>query len=425
MENNAKFYVEKQVILGFLLFFMSFGASAMFQQDPPVDFTEYKGRVVNQNKSPVPSAYLTVDGTNISTITNAEGYFSLKIPDTLNHVNIRVSALRYHSKTLPLQFLKSGDPQIILEEAAEELSEISIFTAKDAKRLIAGVLKKRVENYISEPVKMTAFYRESIKKRRNNVSLSEAVVNIYKQPYSSGRKEDIAIVKARKSADYDKLDTLAIKFRGGPFNTLYVDLIKYPDPLFGEEGLDNYRFDFAEPARINDRYLYVVDFEELNKEYPWYFGKMFIDAESLTLVKATFNLNVDNKKEAARMFVKRKPGGTKVYPVEVRYEINYREQDGKWFYGYGNAFLEFVVNWKRKLFNSRYTVDSEMAITNREANPNGRPKKDDSFINERVIMIDDVSGFADTAFWGDNNIIEPDKSIQNAIDKIQRQLRIE
>jgi len=37
-------------------------------------------------------------------------------------------------------------------------------------------------------------------------------------------------------------------------------------------------------------------------------------------------------------------------------------------------------------------------------------------------MVDDVSGFSDPDFWGDNNIIEPEKSIENAIEKIQRQL---
>ena len=31
-------------------------------------------------------------------------------------------------------------------------------------------------------------------------------------------------------------------------------------------------------------------------------------------------------------------------------------------------------------------------------------------------------GFADIDFWGSNNIIEPDKSIQNAIEKIQKKL---
>jgi hypothetical protein len=38
-------------------------------------------------------------------------------------------------------------------------------------------------------------------------------------------------------------------------------------------------------------------------------------------------------------------------------------------------------------------------------------------------MADDVSGFSDLRFWGNKNIIEPNKSIQNAIDKIQNNLK--
>jgi hypothetical protein len=154
---------------------------------------------------------------------------------------------------------------------------------------------------------------------------------------------------------------------------------------------------------------------------PWYYGKLFIDASTFSLAKASFNLNVDNRSAATDLFVKKKPGGTKVYPVEVNYDITYREKDGRWYFGYGHTQLEFVVNWKRKLFNSRYKVDSELAVTNWEVNTE-KVKKDDTFLSRRVIMNDDISGFADLSFWGENNIIEPDESIESAIDKIRDKL---
>ena len=39
-------------------------------------------------------------------------------------------------------------------------------------------------------------------------------------------------------------------------------------------------------------------------------------------------------------------------------------------------------------------------------------------LNPSVIIQDEASGFTDQAFWGEYNIIEPDKSIENAINKI-------
>lgn len=393
-------------------------AYAIFQQ-----VKEFKGEVVDEsNGDPIASAFLSVDGTNISTVTNSEGEFSLKIPLDLTISTVTISNLGYQSKTLPLSFFQRSNTRIELSETLEQLSTVSIFTSTDAKALVMNMFAKAGDNYVDDPALMTAFYRETIKKGRRNVSLSEAVINIYKKPYTNNSKDDISISKARKSVDYDKLDTMALKLRGGPYNNLYSDIIKYPEYFFTPKQVNEYTFTFNEPTRINNKYLYVVDFEMIDKSLPWYYGKLFIDAETNALVKATYSLNVENRSVASNMFVKKKPSGVRLYPVIVNYEVNYRENDGKWYYGYGSAELEFVVNWKRKLFNSRYTVKSEMAITDWKVMPNERVKKDGTFITSAVIMVDDVSGFTDSKFWGDDNIIEPEKSIQNAIEKIQRQL---
>lgn len=422
MKNSFKFYLRNLVVL--LMFFnLSTAGSTTLQQTPTTNFTEYKGKVVSsRNQDPLSAAYLSVQNTNISTVTNADGEFSLKIPNDLENVNVLVSHLGYQSRTLPLQFFKQEPVVIELQESMEQLDEVAIFTYTDPEALVRNMLKNRGSNYFTEPTTMTGFYRESIRRGRKNVSLSEAVVKIHKQPYDSNADDDISLVKARKTADYDRLDTLALKLRGGPYNPLSIDIMKNPTHIFNERDLSNFRFSFDSPTKIDDQYLYVVNFEELSKDLPWYYGKLFIDAETFTLVKASFNLNVDNRAAATDLFVKKKPGGTKVYPVEVNYDITYRQKDGRWYFGYGQTELEFVVNWRRKLFNSRYRVNSELAVTDWELNTEGKVKKDDSFISRRVIMNDDITGFGDIAFWGENNIIEPDESIESAIDKIRSKL---
>ena len=409
------------------MFFLSLLLSgSIFAVEPAEIFqqtTEFKGVVVDSRSGDeIASAYLTVVGTNISSITNADGEFSIKIPVTLNQATINISHLGYQSKTLPLSFFKAENTRVELDEIAEELSEISIYDGGDALDLVRKMFDKKEDNYKVEPILMTAFYRETIKKGRRNVSLSEAVVKIYKAPYDSYTRDEISLFKARKTADYDKLDTLALKLRGGPYNTLYVDVIKYPQYLIEPNMLNNFRFDFDTPVRLDNQNLYVVNFESNDKSVPWYYGKLFIDTQSLSLVRASFNLNVDNRNLASQMFVRKKPRGSRVYPIEVAYQVDYRKSNGKWQYGYGTANLVFVVNWKNKLFNSRYTVNGEMAVTDWETLPDFKVKKDKSFISPSVVMADDVSGFTDVDFWGNNNIIEPEKSIQNAIEKIKRQL---
>ncbi len=421
MEKSAlsfKGHLHNLFLTAVILFF----SAAIFAQEQK-EYIEYKGEVVNdRNGRSLSSAYLALNNSNISTITNTDGEFSLKVPKDLTEATVTISVLGFQSKTLPLTYFKPEDTEIRLAETVEELAEVNLYKATNAKLLVEEMLRKKDENYLSDQSLMTSFYRETIRKGWSNVSLSEAVVKIAKSPYNNYKKDLVSLYKARKSTNYDKLDTVALKLRGGPFNTLYLDMMKYTEYVLRPSMVDSYDFKFDEPTKINDRYTYVVNFEEIDRSDPWYYGKLFIDAETSTLVKADYSLNVDDRDAAAALFVKKKPSGSKVYPVELNYEIDYAENDGKWHYAYGRAQMEYVVNWKRKIFNSKYKINSEMVVTDWEKFNDEDWKKKVDLIHPNIVMVDDVSGFYDTEFWGSNNIIEPEKSIQNAIDKIKRNM---
>jgi hypothetical protein len=112
-----------------------------------------------------------------------------------------------------------------------------------------------------------------------------------------------------------------------------------------------------------------------------------------------------------------------VWPMEVSYRVDYREKDGKWYYGYSSVNMEFKVDWADKWFNSVYSTTAEMAITDWEKNLSGELPKNRERIKKSIILNDEATGFSDPDFWGEYNIIEPEKSIESAIRKIQRQLR--
>jgi len=401
--------------------------SAFFQDDmqQETDFDQYRGEVVDSDtKKPLVFASLTLEESNISTITNTEGEFLLKIPQSLNDANILVSFLGYKTQTIPLAELKDGNNKINLEVSITELPEINISVPKNAEALVRETLKKKGENYFDDPTLMTAFYRETIKKRRRNVSLSEAVVNIYKTPYTSVKKDGVKLYKARKSTDYSKLDTVALKLQGGPFNALFVDIMKYPEYIFTEETISDYDFSFDRSTRVNDQLIYVVDFKQ--KEFinaPLYKGKLYIDAENRILTSAIYALNITDKDEASRLFVRKKPANAKVWPNEVAYRVDYREKNGRWYYGYSNVLLEFKINWDKRLFNSVYSMTCEMAVTDWKKNMAADYPKSKERIKSSIILSDEAIGFSDPDFWGEYNIIEPEKSIESAIKKIQRQLR--
>ncbi len=403
-------------------------AFAFFQdnaQQQDISFIEYKGEVLDdESNKPLVFASLTIEGSNISTITNTEGEFALKVPKNMSEGKVIISFLGYKTKTLPLIDLSKNKNTILMKVSVMALSEVKLSGPKDAMELVKETLKRKGKNYFDDPTLMTAFYRETIKKRRRNVSLSEAVVNIYKTPYTSERRDGVQLYKARKSTDYKRMDTVALKLQGGPFNALFVDIMKYPEYIFDDQSIEDYVFSFDHSTRVNDRLIYIIDFKQNeNITAQLYKGKLYIDAENKILTSAIYSLNITDKEKASKLFVRKKPKNAKVWPTEVAYRVDYREKNGRWYYGYSNVLLEFKINWDKKLFNSVYSMSCEMAVTDWKKNITNQRLRGKERMKTSIILNDEAIGFADPDFWGEYNIIEPEKSIESAIKKIQRQLR--
>ncbi|WP_179005347.1 carboxypeptidase-like regulatory domain-containing protein [Winogradskyella forsetii] len=395
-----------------------------FSLNAQTDFKEYDGKVVDgQSNKTLEAVSLNINGTNISTITNSEGEFKLKVPNNYSDSKIIVSLLGYNTYVLPLSELSNEESTIKLYTAITELSAVSISAFKDARSLIKKVFNDKNKNLEEKSVFMTAFYRETIKRRSRNVSLTEAVVNILKEPYSSSQRDAIQLGKARKSTDYKRLDTVSVKLQGGPFSTVYMDIMKYPEYIFTDESIKSYQFSFDKPSTIGNRTVYVVDFKPKNSVLKMNFvGKLFIDVESLALVSANYNLDLSNKSKTKNLLVKKKPSDVVVYPLEATYKVDYKAKGDKWYYSYSNLSLTFKVNKKRQLFNKVYTLASEMAVTDWEINVADKKIRNKDKLRPTVIITDAISGFSDPNFWGKYNLIEPDKSIQSAIDKIRKNI---
>lgn len=387
------------------------------------DYTEFYGDVKDlDNNDELVFADLEIENTNIRTVTNNEGEFILKVPNEYLDRRLIISYLGYQKLYVNLADLKPQDNELSLERLVTPLKEVKINVPRTAEEIVSEMLNRKDINYLNTNTLMTAFYRETIKKRRQNASLAEAVIEVYKQPYNTERDDRVKLIKSRKSTNYSKLDTIALKLQGGPFNTLYSDLIKYQEFVFDEEFETVYDFEMETSTQIDNRQVYVISFAQKPQIItPLYYGKLYIDAATYALNSAVYNLNVDNEELAAELFVQRKPRRVSVYPTEAAYRVDYKNKDGKWYYGYSNIQLTFKVDWKGKLFNSVYSLNSEMVITDWENNDTDSARLKNQ-LRPSVILTDEASGFADPEFWGEYNIIEPEKSIEQAIKKINRQI---
>lgn len=381
-----------------------------------------RGIVLDQStKKPLSFATVAIEGTNVATVSNSEGEFLLKFSEEEAEKNMVISFIGYATKAYKLSEIGESFNQYLLAPISVSLSEISVYPS-DPELLIRAIMSRRDKNYVVEPFRNIAFYRETIKKGRNYVSLTEAVVDVYKSGYTNSRNSQVSLVIGRKNTDYDRLDTLVFKLQGGPLSALMLDIMKDPYTLFDEESIKDYKFNISTIAKIDNQHLYVLSFKQVESiDEPLFYGDLYVNMETLAVTSATFNMNVSNKAAAARMFIKKKPLRADVYPTVAQYLVNYHQKNGIWDLAYVRAEVNFKINWRRKLFNTNYYTTIEMAVTDRVLEEK-TPFKPSDRIKMSVIMEDAVEGFADDNFWGDYNLIEPDQPIEEAIQKIQKQL---
>ncbi len=376
-----------------------------------------------KTNAPLAYANIMLQGSNVATVTNVDGEFSLKVEEESLGNKITVSFIGYRSATVVLRTLLGDKAKVALTPSTVQLPELSVIS-KDAKQLIDAVFEKKAQNYGRNETQMTAFYRESVRKGKTYVSLAEGVVDIFKQAYNNGREDVAQFYKLRKQTDYSRLDTLTFKLMGGPFNNIYLDVMKYPDFIFTANIHATYDFEFDRSTYIDDKLIYVIDFKPNKYQVePLYAGKLYIDAEHLALRSAVFDLMLDKPELAASMFVRKKPINARTFATQASYRIDYNYNNGRWYYAYSRIELGIRINWRRKLFNTNYNSVIEMAVTDHQAASSGNSNialRDR--IRPTVVVVDKADGFADPEFWGEFNVIEPDKPIETAIRKIQRQL---
>ena len=98
-----------------------------------------------KSKKPVANANVGVDGHNIGTITNADGAFSLTVPDSLANEAIVISMLGYSNASLPIA-KAAGQSAIMLERASMLLGEMIVYWG-NPDDIIRQALRKIPNNY--------------------------------------------------------------------------------------------------------------------------------------------------------------------------------------------------------------------------------------------------------------------------------------
>jgi len=395
-----------------------------FHDDDTTQVLSFAGKVIDKNtRYPIVFASVFITGTKRGTVTNSDGKFIIKIPRSYQNRQIGIAHLGYITSTFDLTEFKPSENVIELVPAPYEIEEVTI-RQLDPLALIRSAVEKIPENYPGHPVMMTSFYRETIKQNRNYVAIAEAVLDAYKASYKKPTDFDrIRVFKGRKSQNIKKMDTVLFKYQGGPYTSFLLDVAKNPSELLAAESFKFYDYQMGGIVRVNDAQAYVINFDQKEEiDFPLYKGTIYLDVDDLAIVSVDFEISPERIEGASEYLIRKKPIGMSIDVESGNYLVKYRKIDSLWYLNYVRTELVFGVKWKRKLFGSTYTTMSEMAVTD-ISSENIQKYRFRETTKLSDVFVEKVTDFEDPYFWGDYNIIKPDESIEEAIEKLSRKLR--
>lgn len=415
----------------FWLFIVGYSATFTAVAQEPVEAmkTEFTVSGVvrdKESRKKLENVAVSLVGTPIGTVTNAEGVFSLKIPHMDTIPQLELSHIGYMNARFSASAPEGSNNMhatILMIPIALQLNEVVAY-GNSARRIVEEALERIPKNYPSGESMTSAFYRETVQKGHRYISISEAMLDVYKTSYRqrTSDRDKVQIDKARRLLSQKQSDTLGVKVVGGPNLPLFMDVVKNAYALFDEETLDYYSFAQEPSVFIDDRLQYVISFRPRVKlDYALYVGRVFIDREHLAFTRAEFELDLSDRERAVAAILYKKPLGLRFRPQKVSFLITYRQHDEVTCLNYICNEMCFKCDWKRRLFSSSYVARSEMVAVDREEHPERVIARRDAFKPYQVFY-DIVKEYWSEDFWKDYNIIEPTESLEDAVKKLRKQM---
>ncbi|MCK4751716.1 MAG: carboxypeptidase-like regulatory domain-containing protein, partial [Bacteroidales bacterium] len=278
-------------------------------------------------------AYATVwlSSTWQGTITNSKGFFILNLPPSESEDTLSISCMGYKSRSISLSELSDSMNTIHLQTSIIPIQEV-VIRRTDPIHLLREAIKRIPENNSSDPVIETAFYRETIQKDDVYISVSEAVIDVYKPGVESLSAEQVKVLRARKNIDFKKTDTVMIKLKAGLETSFLLDLIRNRPDFLLEDQFSRYEYRMSDIVVMQDKNTYAIDFnQKVNTTAPHFQGRIYIDLESLAFRGVEFEVNPQTISSITNSTVIKKPRKLKVRPLSASYYVRYKSEEGKFY----------------------------------------------------------------------------------------------
>ncbi len=193
-----------------------------------------EGRIVyDKTGEPVPYCSIQLKDVAIGTVTNYRGYFSIKVPDSLQKKIILFSYVGLETQAIDLNDVDPRQQLLIkMKETTHLLHEVVIKYKKDlsAKKVLKKALDNIPINYSQEPVIVKGYYREALKESGAFIQYGDAISEVYCLPYSGEPYKLKSIRKMMKSSKFKWDPVLNRSFGnwGARLHDHFVPAINFP-----------------------------------------------------------------------------------------------------------------------------------------------------------------------------------------------------
>ncbi len=158
------------------------------------------GSIFDKNQVPVPYAAIGIPSKYIGTSSNDEGAFFLALSKSNLLDTLEISSIGFKTiKTTVKDFLKRNDKNVILEEAAISLDQITIMASDEYVKLAKKGLRK---NMINKPHQLNMLYRRFSREHYKSRFLVEHYAQVLDGGPSFDSIQAIQVIEGRKSIDY-------------------------------------------------------------------------------------------------------------------------------------------------------------------------------------------------------------------------------
>lgn len=365
---------------------------------------------------------LTLPASNVGTVSNAEGSFSLKVTASTLRGGITCSHLGYRNAHLTLEEVRQHNYYVVawMVPISVRVDEVAVYGGR-ARDIMEEAVRRIGVNYPNHESLFSAFYRETIQKRRQYIGISEAEMSLYKTAYPNREiyRDRVRMERGRRLVSQSVRDTVAVKIAGGPALAVALDVVKNSNEILDIALFDFYDFELEESVMLDNRMHFVVSARPLIQlDYALFYGRFYIDQERLSFTRAELELDLSDKDKAISAILRQRPAGLKVRVNEVSFVVGYRTQGNQTYLNYIRSTFRFKCDWRRLLFSSPFTAISEMVMVDREDDAE-RIDYRESFRSNHIFY-DLVDTAWEEDYWNDYNIIEPTESLEEAVEKLRR-----